>query len=279
MKENEIRDVKKREFIKKGLFALAAGGLAALFSKIGFVNAERRSMTPIAPASGGTGNAFTKFTGPTTTEKTFTLPDASSTIIVQSGALGTPSSGTLSNCTGLPAAQGASMVLLSTITASNSATVDVETTFDSTYDCYVLKLSGFYGGTGGDILMARFKIGGSYITTTTYPEHTVLTNSGAITYSGTENAASSSIQLTDALNTTSATTADLDIYIYHPSDTTSKKKINWIGSYFKHTGTPAGIAQGVGGNTGTDALTGIRIFMSAGNITAGTARLYGFKNT
>jgi hypothetical protein len=51
-------------------------------------------------AAGGTGNAFTKFSGPTTAEKTFTLPDASSTIVVQGGALGTPSSGTATNLTG-----------------------------------------------------------------------------------------------------------------------------------------------------------------------------------
>ena len=53
----------------------------------------------IASTYGGTGNGFTKFTGPTSSEKTFTLPDASSTIVVQGGALGTPSSGTLSGCT------------------------------------------------------------------------------------------------------------------------------------------------------------------------------------
>jgi len=53
----------------------------------------------IASTYGGTGNGFTKFSGPTATEKTFTLPDASSTIVVQGGALGTPSSGTLTNCT------------------------------------------------------------------------------------------------------------------------------------------------------------------------------------
>ena len=54
----------------------------------------------IASTYGGTGNGFTKFSGPTTSEKTFTLPDASSTIVVQGGALGTPSSGTVTNLTG-----------------------------------------------------------------------------------------------------------------------------------------------------------------------------------
>jgi hypothetical protein len=53
----------------------------------------------IASTYGGTGNGFTKFTGPTTAEKTFTLPDASATLLYSGGALGTPSSGTLTNCT------------------------------------------------------------------------------------------------------------------------------------------------------------------------------------
>lgn len=38
----------------------------------------------LGSARGGTGNGFTKFTGPTTSEKTFTLPDATSTIAVTS---------------------------------------------------------------------------------------------------------------------------------------------------------------------------------------------------
>ncbi len=53
----------------------------------------------LVSANGGTGNGFTKFSGPTTTEKTFTLPDSSATLLYSGGALGTPSSGTLTNCT------------------------------------------------------------------------------------------------------------------------------------------------------------------------------------
>jgi hypothetical protein len=54
----------------------------------------------ISSTFGGTGNGFTKFTGPTTTEKTFTLPDASATLLYAGGALGTPSSGVATNLTG-----------------------------------------------------------------------------------------------------------------------------------------------------------------------------------
>jgi len=53
----------------------------------------------LGSANGGTGNGFTAFTGPTTAEKTFTLPDASAILLYDGGALGTPASGTLTNCT------------------------------------------------------------------------------------------------------------------------------------------------------------------------------------
>ena len=46
----------------------------------------------IASTYGGTGNGFTKFSGPTTSEKTFTLPDASATILTDNAAI-TPTQG------------------------------------------------------------------------------------------------------------------------------------------------------------------------------------------
>jgi hypothetical protein len=54
------------------------------------------------------GSDFVQFTGPLTTTKVFTLPNASSTLLVSGGALNTPSSGTLTNATGLPISTGVS---------------------------------------------------------------------------------------------------------------------------------------------------------------------------
>ncbi len=45
-------------------------------------------------ANGGTANGFTKFTGPTTAEKTFTLPDASATILTSNSAVTAAQGGT-----------------------------------------------------------------------------------------------------------------------------------------------------------------------------------------
>src|SRR6185369_13457549 len=80
----------------------------------------------IASTYGGTGNGFTKFTGPTTTEKTFTLPDASATLLYAGGPLGTPSSGVATNLTGTASGLTAGSVTNATLTTAltvNTGTV------------------------------------------------------------------------------------------------------------------------------------------------------------
>ncbi|MBI2627400.1 hypothetical protein HYW72_00530, partial [Candidatus Nomurabacteria bacterium] len=48
----------------------------------------------IASTYGGTGNGFTKFSGPTTAERTFTLPDASATVLTSNAAVTVAQGGT-----------------------------------------------------------------------------------------------------------------------------------------------------------------------------------------
>jgi len=82
----------------------------------------------IASAYGGTGNGFTKFTGATTSEKTYTLPNSSETLLYSGGALGTPASGTVTNLTGT-----ASININGTVGATTPTTgkfTSVETTGD-----------------------------------------------------------------------------------------------------------------------------------------------------
>jgi hypothetical protein len=80
-----------------GILPIASGGTGSSSTTYASLTANVSGILP--GANGGTNNGFTQFSGPTTSLKTFSLPDASSTIVVQGGALGTPSSGTLTNCT------------------------------------------------------------------------------------------------------------------------------------------------------------------------------------
>lgn len=60
----------------------------------------------LGATGGGTNNAFFAITGPASSIKTFTFPNSNATMVFQGGALGTPSSGTLTNATGLPLGTG-----------------------------------------------------------------------------------------------------------------------------------------------------------------------------
>lgn len=57
----------------------------------------------IASTYGGTGNGFTKFTGPTTTEKTFTLPNASALILTDNAVVTVAQGGTNATSAGITA--------------------------------------------------------------------------------------------------------------------------------------------------------------------------------
>ncbi len=70
-------------------------------------------------SQGGTENSYTKFTGPATTKKTFTLPNADATLLYDGGALGTPTSGTIG--TGVTVALG-SATITGTLPGANGGT-------------------------------------------------------------------------------------------------------------------------------------------------------------
>jgi hypothetical protein len=112
----------------------------------------------IASTYGGTGNGFTKFTGATTAEKTYTLPDASSTIVVQGGALGTPSSGTVTNLTGT-----ASININGTV----GATTPAAGTFTSISDSGNLTFTGTGNRITGDFSNATIANRVAFQTSTT----------------------------------------------------------------------------------------------------------------
>lgn len=169
---------------------------------------------------------------------------------------------------------GGATVLLSTVTASASTTVDIEDTFNSTYDAYMIVVSGLTIANNNNIGI-RMKIGGSYLSTSTYKYHTNQTQSNNPNYYGANSETSNFIDL-GSLSAAAGCSADLVIYIHNPTSTTLVKKIHWTGLIMADT-LLAKRSAGVGLNTVTNALTGIRLHSNQ-NL-SGIARLYGIVNS
>lgn len=156
--------------------------------------------------------------------------------------------------------------LLSVVTASNSATVDLETTFNSTYDVYIIEANGVTVQTNAVEFQFLMKIGGAYVTAN---------------YNGTgRNIASLSAgayaMLIDNVSNAASASINFTMRVPNPASTTLAK-----GAYFNgFMGTSSTTDLEIGGvmtNTGTSALTGIRFQASSGNIVAGSFKLYGVR--
>jgi hypothetical protein len=82
----------------------------------------------IASTYGGTGNGFTKFSGPATTEKTFTLPNASAAILTDNAAVTVAQGGTgAATLTGLLLGNGTSPFTATAVSSGISGALSDET--------------------------------------------------------------------------------------------------------------------------------------------------------
>ena len=89
----------------------------------------------IASTYGGTGNGFAKFSGPATTEKTFTLPNASATILTDNAAVTVAQGGTgVGTLTGMIKGNGASAFTAATAGTDYVSPSSTETLTNKTLD-------------------------------------------------------------------------------------------------------------------------------------------------
>lgn len=176
---------------------------------------------------------------------------------------------------------GGSWVYLSTVTASGASTVSVETTFDSTYDQYVIVAPAFTlsGNPTNSELKMQLKIGGSYPASSGYMYASNQTNGS--TYNGLASSNNDAIYLCNTISDSTSfpkAVMNLIIYVSKPSTTNRYKTVMWQGS---HTfGNNPNTMNGVGWYSSSDAaLTGVRLLFAGGATFSGSFRLYGIKNS
>ena len=244
---------------------------------------------PLPVGSGGTG--ATSLSGITTGTATNLAGGSNGTIPYQSAsgttqmlAVGTPGQLLQSNGAAAPtwvAASSGALTLLSTVTASNSATVDIETTFSSTYDAYLIVASGVKSQNNNRPLFARMKLSGSYVTTASYKWNASTASSSngsggltSTTLGGLQDYASIGRGETGS---GAAYSANFQIYIHNPSSTTLGKTLYVQG--VTESSADVYAMNGFASNSGTGALTGLRLYFDTGNIVEGKFRLYGISTS
>jgi hypothetical protein len=202
-----------------------------------------------------------------------TIPYQSAEGTTQMLAVGTAGQLLQTNGAGAPTwvtASSGALILLSTVTATNVSTADIETTFSSTYDSYLLVGSGIYAD---EDLEVRLKIGGTYQTATNYYGHRSSTNNTSTAYSGVITDGLGRILFSN-LDSNNTKPLSFNLYTSNPTLTGVQKSIFWQGVQ-----NSSSITRNISGSaqfTTAGALTGIRFMATNLN---GTFRLYGFSKT
>jgi hypothetical protein len=180
----------------------------------------------------------------------------------------------------------ATLVLLSTQTASASATISFTTGLDSTYDEYIFKFINIHPATDNVSFQFNFSTdsGSNYnVTKTTtffYAIHNEADTSTALSYdTGVDLAQSASNQIiVGIIGNDNDQNVSGYLQLFNPSSTTYVKHFlsNVNNSTFDDQSVTTFIAGY--GNT-TSAINAIRFEMSSGNIDDGIIKLYGVKKS
>tara|TARA_R100000951_G_scaffold53218_1_gene44910 strand:+ start:568 stop:2196 length:1629 start_codon:yes stop_codon:yes gene_type:complete len=170
---------------------------------------------------------------------------------------------------------------LSTVTASGASTVDIETTFDATYDAYKLIITDLTTSNDGPQITLLMKIGGSYLTA---GYHWFLHSDNtqedpAFRYSSGTNSGQTGttyVMFGISNGNDSHANANYEINIHNPADTAVRHMLNYTGTFFEDDNDMHRM-RGVANNNTTGALTGLRFAANAGTV-SGRFRLYGITN-
>jgi len=190
----------------------------------------------------------------------------------------------LSAVTALPASiSGGGLNLISTQTASSSATVSFTSGLDSTYKEYMFKFYDVHPATdNADFnFQTSTNSGSSYGVTVTNTYFSAYHNEGgsytSIAYRGGADLAQSTnfIELGDEIGNENDQCFAATLHLFDPSNTTFVKHYLYRGSHTQGNGDYMVDIFAAGYFNTTSALDAIQFKFSSGNIDAGTIKLYG----
>ena len=189
----------------------------------------------------------------------------------------------------LPSGSGGAITLIKTLTASSSATLSFvdgsdDVVLDNTYRTYIFKIINCHPsqqGGDGDEFTVGFRDGGSSYdatkTTTFFSAvHGEDGTGGAVAYRTSHDLAQSTGFQTLSVDNDADNDVSIsgELWLFSPSSTTYTKHFMWRGISV-HSSAAAHNNFCSGYCNVTAAIDGVQFKMSAGNIDAGTIKLYG----
>jgi hypothetical protein len=178
------------------------------------------------------------------------------------------------------------LILLSTQTASSSATISFTTGLDSTYDEYIFKFINIHPAT--DNVSFQFNMstdsGSNYNVTKTTTFFEAFNNEADTTtslqYSGSFDLAQSTAfqPLSYGIGNDNDQSLSGSLTLFNPSSTTYVKHFISNTNYYYYTDFSVNAFSTGYGNT-TSAINAIQFKMSSGNIDDGIIKLYGVKKS
>jgi hypothetical protein len=221
--------------------------------------------------SGATGFAFTTLSGDLTnstgvfTIGTNVVTNAKAAQMAPNTIKGN-NTGSTANAADLTVAQvttmlglsGGAMVLLNTLTASNSATLSDTTSFTSTYSSYQIVFENLVPVNNNDTFKVQVHSGGSFQATNYLSSNTTYYDIAGGT--GVDNTAGKGLSGS--------------MLISNPSSTTTMKIITSLVGFI-NSATMNSKANAGAWNGGLGAIDGFQVFYSSGNISTGTTKIYG----
>ena len=190
----------------------------------------------------------------------------------------------LTAITALPSAvSGGAMTLLSTQTASSSATLDFTSGIDSTYDEYVFRFISLHSSATGQLGFQGNAAGGSgfneTMTTTNFRAiHSEAGSDPELSYvAGEDQAQGTGLSLfSQSQDTDNDSSLSGELHLFAPSSTTFVKHFISRVTNMK-SGDYVGQTFAAGYFNTTSAIDEIQFKYNSGNIDAGVIKLYGIK--
>jgi hypothetical protein len=176
-------------------------------------------------------------------------------------------------------AGGGSLILLQTVTASNSATVNLETSIGASYDTYFVTFSDTTAGTDDTELRIRLKFAGTYQESTRCLGYYVGSDGSLVTRLSESQCTITRYRM--AVYTSTGKNASGEVYFNRTTNSKYQNARFHTSAWSPDTyGTNVAADSAGSGMWGyTSPVQGIQFYMSSGNIFSGVFRLYGIKNS